>query len=134
MQAVPTSVVEGPDHAYYVSQLTGFPFPVGGANVFRVDPRTGQQTVVASGFTNIMDLAFGRDGTLYVLEISNSGLLSGADGAIFAIPRHGPQHQIELPPDTLTAPGGITVGRDGLYVSNQTFVPGEGEVLRIQPR
>src|SRR5262245_53474143 len=53
MQAVPTSVVEGPDHAYYVSQLTGFPFPVGGANVFRVDPRTGQQTVVASGFTNI---------------------------------------------------------------------------------
>ena len=135
MQAVPTSVVEGPDHAYYVSQLTGFPFPVGGANVFRVDPRTGQQSVVASGFTNIMDLAFGRDGTLYVLEISNSGLLSGtADGAIFAIPRHGPQRQIELPPGTLTAPGGITVGRDGLYVSNQTFVPGQGQVLRIQPR
>ena len=135
MQAVPTSVVEGPDHAYYVSQLTGFPFPVGGANVFRVDPRTGQQTVVASGFTNIMDLAFGRDGTLYVLEISNSGLLSGsADGAIFAIPRHGPQRQIELSPGTLTAPGGITVGRDGLYVSNQTFVPGQGQVLRIQPR
>jgi hypothetical protein len=135
MQAVPTSVVEGPDHAYYVSQLTGFPFPVGGANVFRVDPRTGNQTVVASGFTNIMDLAFGRDGTLYVLEISNSGLLSGsADGAIFAIPRHGPQRQIELPPGTLTAPGGIAVGRDGLYVSNQTFVPGQGQVLRIQPR
>lgn len=135
MQAVPTSVVEGPDHAYYVSQLTGFPFPVGGANVFRVDPRTGNQTVVASGFTNIMDLAFGRDGTLYVLEISNSGLLSGqADGAIFAIPRHGPQRQIELAPGTLTAPGGITVGRDGLYVSNQTFVPGQGTVLRIQPR
>ena len=135
MQAVPTSVVEGPDHAYYVSQLTGFPFPVGGANVFRVDPRTGQQTVVASGFTNIMDLAFGRDGTLYVLEISNSGLLSGtADGAIFAIPRHGPKRQIELAPGTLTAPGGITVGRDGLYVSNQTFVPGQGQVLRIQPR
>jgi hypothetical protein len=135
MQAVPTSVVEGPDHAYYVSQLTGFPFPVGGANVFRVDPRTGDETVVASGFTNIMDLAFGRDGTLYVLEISNSGLLSGqADGAIFAIPRRGPQRQIELPPGTLTAPGGITVGRDGLYVSNQTFVPGQGQVLRIQPR
>jgi hypothetical protein len=134
MQAVPTSVVEGPDHQYYVSQLTGFPFPPGGANVYRVDPRSGDATVFAGGFTNIMDLAFGRDGTLYVLEISHSGLLSGADGAIFAVSRHGTRRQIELAPGTLTAPGGITVGRDGLYVSNQTFVPGEGQVLRIQPR
>jgi hypothetical protein len=134
MQAVPTSVVEGPDHQYYVSQLTGFPFPPEGANVYRVDPRTGTPTVFAAGFTNIMDLAFGRDGTLWVLEISHSGLLNGADGAIFAVSRDGTKRPIELPPGTLTAPGGITVGRDGLYVSNQTFVPGEGEVLRIQPR
>jgi hypothetical protein len=134
MQAVPTSVVEGPDHQYYVSQLTGFPFPPGGANVYRVDPRSGNATVFAGGFTNIMDLAFGRDGTLYVLEISHSGLLSGADGAIFAVSRDGTKRQIELAPGTLTAPGGITVGRGGLYVSNQTFVPGEGQVLRIQPR
>ena len=134
MQAVPTSVVEGPDHQYYVSQLTGFPFPPGGANVYRVDPRSGDATVFAGGFTNIMDLAFGRDGTLYVLEISHSGLLNGADGAIFAVSRDGTKRQIELAPGTLTAPGGITIGRDGLYVSNQTFVPGEGQVLRIQPR
>src|SRR5204863_257016 len=32
MQAVPTSVVCGPDGALYVGQLTGFPFPVGAAN------------------------------------------------------------------------------------------------------
>jgi hypothetical protein len=134
MQAVPTAVVEGPHHQYYVSQLTGFPFPPGGANVYRVDPRTGDATVFADGFTNIMDLAFGRDGILYVLEISHSGLLNGADGAIFAVSRDGTERRIELPAGTLTAPGGITVGRDGLYVSNQTFVPGEGEVLRIQPR
>ena len=76
MQAVPTSVEEGPDRQYYVGQLTGFPFPVGGANVYRVNPRTGDQTVVARGFTNIMDLAFGRDGTLYVLEIDHDGLLT----------------------------------------------------------
>jgi hypothetical protein len=36
MQAVPTSVAVAPDGAYYVGQLTGFPFPVGGARVFRV--------------------------------------------------------------------------------------------------
>ena len=60
MQAVPTGVVKGPDGFYYVSQLTGFPFPLGGAKVFRVDPRTGDYTTFASGFTNIMDLDFGR--------------------------------------------------------------------------
>ena len=46
VQAVPTSVVLGPDHNYYVSQLTGFPFNAGTANIFRVDPRTGEATVV----------------------------------------------------------------------------------------
>ena len=36
--AVPTSVARGPDGAFYVGQLTGFPFPVGGANVYRIVP------------------------------------------------------------------------------------------------
>ena len=133
MQAVPTSVVEGPDHQYYVSQLTGFPFPPGGANVFRVNPRTGAVTVVASGFTNIMDLAFGKNGTLYVLEIDHDGLLSGStDGGLFAVSRDGTRRQIALPPGTLTLPGGIAVGRDGLYVTNNAVSPGGGQVLRIR--
>lgn len=135
MQAVPTSVVEGPDHQYYVSQLTGFPFPPGGANVYRVDPRTGAVSVFASGFTNIMDLAFGRDGTLYVLEIDHDGLLGGStDGGLFALSREGTKRQIVLAPGTLTMPGGITVGRDGLYVTNNAGSPGGGEVLRIRAR
>jgi hypothetical protein len=29
-----------------------------------VDPKTGEAEVFASGFTNLMDLAFGKDGTL----------------------------------------------------------------------
>ena len=133
MQAVPTSVVEGPDHQYYVSQLTGFPFPPGAANVYRVDPRTGAVTVFASGFTNIMDLAFGRNGTLYVLEIDHDGLLGGStDGGLFAVSRDGTKRQIALAPGTLTMPGGIAVGRDGLYVTNNAGSPGGGQVLRIR--
>jgi hypothetical protein len=135
MQAVPTSVVVGPDRQYYVSQLTGFPFPPGGANVYRVNPRTGAVTVFASGFTNIMDLAFGRDGTLYVLEIDHDGLLGGsADGGLFAVSPEGTKRQIVLAPGTLTMPGGIAVGRDGLYVTNKAGSPGDGEVLRIRAR
>jgi hypothetical protein len=134
MNAVPTGVVSGPDGAYYMSQLTGFPFPVGGAKVFRVDPRSGEYTTYAGGFTNAMDLAFGRDGTLYVLEIdSNSLLVDGDEGGIWAVPPGGgTPERIELPAGTLTEPGGIAVGRHGdLYVTNHATAAGTGEVLKI---
>jgi hypothetical protein len=98
-----------------------------------VNPRTGAVTVFASGFTNIMDLAFGRNGTLYVLEIDHDGLLGGStDGGLFAVSRDGTKRQIALAPGTLTMPGGIAVGRDGLYVTNNSGSPGGGEVLRIR--
>ena len=133
MQAVPTGVVEGPDGFYYVSQLTGFPFPVGGASVFRVNPRTGAYTVYATGFTMIMDLAFGDDGTLYVLEIDSDNILGGStDGGLWTVSKRGRTQKVALPAGTLTEPGGIAVGRhDKLYVSNHSREAGNGEVLRI---
>jgi sugar lactone lactonase YvrE len=135
MQAVPTSVVLGPDGQYYVSQLTGFPFPVGGANVYKVDPSTGAQTVFAHGFTNLMDLAFGRDGTLYALEIDHDSLLApGTDGALFAIAPDGTSRRITLPAGSLPMPGGIAVGRNGLYVTINAGSPGGGKVVRIRVR
>ena len=133
MQAVPTGIVEGPDGAYYMSQLTGFPFPAGGASVYRINPRTGKATPFAGGFTNIMDLAFDRSGTLYVLEIDSNGLLFPPDfGSITAITRKG-QRSVVVPPDgTLTNPGGIAVGKHGdLYVTNFARSPDSGQVLRI---
>jgi hypothetical protein len=133
MQAVPTGVVKGPDGFYYVSQLTGFPFPVGGAKVFRVNPWTGLYTVYASGFTMAMDLDFGDDGTLYVLEIDSDNILGGStDGSIWAVSKRGVKRKLALPAGTLTEPGGLAVGRhDRLYVSNHSREAGNGEVLRI---
>jgi hypothetical protein len=137
MQAVPTSVVKGPKGDYFVSQLTGFPFPVGGANVYRVDSKTGRQRVFASGFTNIMDLAVDRRGKLWVLEIDHDSLFPpvgpSTDGAIYSVDKKGNKKQLALPAGTLTHPGGITVGKDGnLYVTNHADEAGEGEVLRIK--
>jgi hypothetical protein len=60
---------------YYVGQLTGFPFPPGGANVWRVKPGHDPQ-VFKGGFTNIIDIAFDKRGRLYVLEIATGGLLN----------------------------------------------------------
>jgi len=133
MQAVPTSVARGPDGYYYVGQLTGFPFPVGGANVYRVRARGGTPTVYAGGFTNIIDIAFGRYGELYVLEYDKNGIL--APGAIGSLIRVAPDGtRTELAPGMLTSPGGIAIGNDGaIYVTNKSVRNGLGEVLRITP-
>ena len=134
MNAVPTGVVVGPDGNYYMSQLTGFPFPAGGAKIFRINPRTGAYTTYASGFTNAMDLAFGPDGTLYVLEIDHDSILGPShDGALFRVPRGGGVgQQIELPAGTLTDPGGLAVaGRKTLVISNHGREAGTGEVLEV---
>jgi hypothetical protein len=134
MQAVPTGIVEGPDGAYYMSQLTGFPFPIGGARVYRIDPRTGAATIYATGFTNIMDLAFDEAGTLYVLEIDSNGIiLPPPFGAIEAITSEGVRSTVVAPDGTLTEPGGIVVGEQGdLFVSNRSRSPDDGQVLRIE--
>ncbi|WP_436501036.1 ScyD/ScyE family protein [Actinokineospora sp. HUAS TT18] len=127
MQSVPTSVVKGPDGAYYVGELTGFPFVPGMARVWRVTAHSAK--VVASGFTNIVDLGFHR-GKLYVLEIATNGLLSGdTTGALIRVGKNGEQTTIMS--DGLFLPGGLTFRDGAAYVSNCGVCPGGGTVLRI---
>jgi glucose/arabinose dehydrogenase len=134
-QAVPTSVVIGPDHQYYVSLLTGFPFLPEASTIYKVDPRTGAQTPVSTGLTNMMDLAFGRNGTLYALSIDDNGLLAeGNEGAIYAIDRAGNRTKLALPAGTLPMPGGITATNDALFVTINSGSPGNGQVIRISLR
>lgn len=134
MNPVPTGLVRHKG-SYYVGQLTGFPFPVGGAAVYKL--RKGKQPqVYASGFTNIIDIAFDRKGRLLVLEIATNGLLSeDPAGALWRVDRHGKKKLIADGDDGLFAPTGLTVGPDGAYyVSNKGVLnPGAGEVLRIRP-
>ena len=81
----------------------------------------------------IMDLDFGDDGTLYVLEIDSDNILGGTkDGGLWTVSKRGAKRKVALPAGTLTEPGGIAVGRhDELYVSNHSREAREGEVLRI---
>jgi len=134
--SVPTDVVVGPDGAYYVSTLTGFPFTAGTAAVYRVVP--GQApTVYAWNLTALTDLAFAADGSLYVLQHA-----SGIPGVPF--PFAGPGSIRKVPPggggsSTLVAGGlaratGLVVGDDGaLYVSVNGASAGNGAVLRVEP-
>jgi sugar lactone lactonase YvrE len=140
IQSVPTSVVVGPDGAYYVGELTGGPFPIGGASVLRVVPGE-EPTVYATGFTNIIDLGFAPDGTLYVAEIVHDGLMGlfAGDappiGAVLSVPPGGGDPTVVATGEQVMAPGGLAVDADGsVYVTTGTVMgPGAGAVIKITP-
>jgi hypothetical protein len=133
MQAVPTSVVRGPDGAFYVSQLTGFPFPQGAARIFRVVPGAAPQ-IYAEGFTNIIDLEFDAAGNLYVLEIDTNGLLAPNVAGRLARINAGSQAVVTIASEGLVMPGGMVIGPDGaVYISNFSVMPELGQVVRLMP-
>ena len=141
VSSVPTSVVVGPDGAYYVGELTGGPFPVGGANVWHVVPGE-KPTAYATGFTNIIDLGFGPDGTLYVAEIAHDGLIEfyagqsdvAPAGAVLSVPPGGGEPELLISGDQVPALGGLAVDSDGtIYVSANTLDREGGTVVKITP-
>lgn len=135
-ESVPTAVTRGPDGAWYVGELTGFPFQKGLARVWRVVPGHAP-TVFASGFTNIIDLQFDKHGRLYVLEMAKNGLLQalapGGDttGALIRINRNHTRTTIAT--TGLTLPGGVAIdSQDHVFVTNNSIFPGIGQVIRIR--
>jgi hypothetical protein len=116
----------------YIGTLTPFPVQVGAAQVFKVNPATGQFSVFASGLTTVLGLAFGEDGALYALEMS----VKGGGGPA---PNTGEVVKIQGSHRTLIASGlnfptGMAFGPDGnLYVSvNGLGGPsGSGQILKI---
>jgi hypothetical protein len=90
-QPTPTSVAIGPDGAYYVGELKGFPAPLGESRVWRIAPnarnaecpvgRSPLCSVVLDGFTSIIDMTFGPDGRLYVAQLDDASWFAlGAEG------------------------------------------------------
>jgi hypothetical protein len=149
--SVPTTVVRGPDEAYYVGEHTGFPFYAGNAKVYRVVPGE-EPEVFLSGFSTINGIAFDATGeNLYVLQYFSPpvcGYNPGASGKIIRV--HHP-HQLDETRSVFVAglmkPTALTVGPDGaIYVSNKgtpnattnatktktTVNVGTGEVLRFE--
>jgi sugar lactone lactonase YvrE len=150
--SVPTAVALGPDGAYYVGELTGGPFSVGAASIYRVVPGQAPE-VFLTGFTTIIDLTFGPDGSLYVLQFATGPMLSGP-GALIRVSPDGTR--TTLASAELTNPMSVVVGpaeigeeleddddeeddakedddEIALYVSNRGTSVGTGEVLRMEP-
>ena len=131
-EAVPTHVVIGPDGKLYVSELSGFPFPVGGANIEQVDPNAANPTPVAfaTGLTTLSSLQFGPDGNLYALEIDKNGLANPSGfGRLIRIAHNGTQTVVA---DNLPDPTGLAISSNGtIYASINGTSPTDGEVVRL---
>ncbi|MGA8854139.1 MAG: ScyD/ScyE family protein [Christiangramia sp.] len=144
-QAVPTSVVVGPDGYYYVSELKGFPAPTNASNIWRIAPNASGAMCGSSpdcvkmfdgGFTSIIDIAFGDDGMLYVAELDEQSwfaveVLGGGVGG--TINRCDPEtlicEEIATGIPILTA---IAFGKKGsLWATKNALIPGLAEVIEV---
>ena len=144
-QAVPTSVVQGPDGYYYVGELKGFPAPTGESNIWRVAAdATGAMCgsspdcmkAFDGGFTSIIDLTFDDDGTLYVAELDEQswfavealGIVTG--GNIKACNTQTMECEtIATGIPMLTA---ITFDKDGkLWATQDALIPNMARVIEI---
>jgi hypothetical protein len=134
-EPVPTSVVEGPDGAMYVGQLTAGPFFRGTSTVLRVASDGSTIETFASGFTAVVDLAFDAGGALYVLEVA-SGLVPGpganpglGNGRLL---RKCPGADATVLLNGLFFASGVAIGPDGAaYLTNNGVSATAGEVLRL---
>ena len=143
-QAVPTTVVIGPDGYYYVGELKGFPAPDGASNIWRIDPNAVEAMCGSStdcikafdgGFTSIMDMVFGADGLLYVAEMDTRSWFAveigqGEGGRIQACdPQTLNCNVIASGIPMLTA---INFDDDGnLWATRNSLVPGMAELVKI---
>ena len=144
-QPVSTSVAVGPDGAYYVSELKGFPAPTGRSRIWRIEPGARHAncatspdcSIVATGFTSIVDLTFGPDGTLYVVELDEAswaavefgaGSLGGTVNA--CNPTTWTCSQVAT---GLSMPVGAAVDRrtGEVYVTINTLIPGAAQVIKL---
>lgn len=131
-QSVPTGITTGPDGSVYVGEFTGFPFPVGAANVYKIDPTTKAMSVVASGFTGIVGISLGPNGDLYVLDTTTTSYIGPpSDGQLFQVdPTTGATTLVtNLAPSAYT---GLLAAPDGsFYIASQGA--GGGIVQQFTP-
>lgn len=145
-QPVPTSVAVGPDGAYYVGELTGFPGTPGNSDVWRIEPGTRHArcgsspacSIVGTGFTSIIDLRFGPDGKAYVVELDEGswlaiepgGPLTSLGGTINTC-TPGATWSCTVRAGGLPLPTAVAFSGGNLYATLFALVPGLAQVAQI---
>ena len=147
-QAVTTSVAVGPDGAYYLTELKGFPAPLGESRVWRIEPGTlhahcdvdvtdSPCSVVADGLTSIVDINFAPDGTAFVVELDEASW-----AAVEIVPDQTAGGTVNECSSTtwtctqnataLSMPTAVAVNDSGAaFAVVSALVPGEAEVIEL---
>jgi hypothetical protein len=125
-ESVPTDVVKGPDGAFYVSELTGFPFIPGQSRIWRVKPGH-KPTVYANDLTNVTSLAWSGK-KLYAVQLADAGLLVGPPGSLVQVVRHSAP--VTVAPN-LFFPYGVAIHKGSAYVSTGAVDSTGGTVIKI---
>jgi hypothetical protein len=146
-QGVATSVAVGPDGAYYVTELKGFPAPRGESRIWRIEPGTRHVhcevdvmdspcSVVADGFTSIVDITFGPDGIAYVVELDEASWF--AVEVVTDAMEGGTVNECDSTTWTcteastaLTIPMAVAVNDAGPFVVVSALIPGETQVVPV---
>jgi hypothetical protein len=147
-EPVATSVAVGPDGAYYVGELKGFPAPTGESKVWRIAPnarnaKCGKSPlceVALDGFTSIIDLAVGPDGRLNVAQLDDASWaaveITEGEGAL-----GGSVHACNLTTKSCqTVVSGAPIltsiafrDDDGLWGATWSLIPGQADVTQLSP-
>lgn len=145
-QAVPTSIARGPDGWLYVGELKGFPAPTGESNIWKVAPdaewaQCGSSPdcvkVFDGGFTSVIDLVFGADGTLYVAELDEASWLAvefqlpGALGGTINACDVGALSCTEVASGVPILTALAVDGDDTLWATRNALIPGMTEVFAV---
>jgi len=114
---------------FYVGNIDGE--APGAANIYKITPG-GQISILFSGLTEVLGIAFDRCGRLYALESYTGQFLYGTGTG--TIVRWTTAGKMETVASGLTVPTSMAFSPDGkIYVSNHgfSFQPGQGQIVRV---
>jgi outer membrane protein assembly factor BamB len=118
---VPTDLIPAPGGGVYVGELTGGPFPKGGASILKIHD-DGTIETAASGLTMVTGLAMARNGQIYAVQLSEDFLSQPpAPGSVVKIGAFNKPYPVL---GNLPVPNDIAFdGQGNLYVVVNTTSP-----------
>lgn len=129
-QAVPTDVAIGPGGDYFVSQLTGFPFPTGGSTIWRVTP-DGAVSEYATGLTLVTSLAW-KGNTLYAVQLDDDNFFDGHVGSLRKVTPGASTHEAVV--SGLSSPYGLAIRGNSAFLTVDSISSGGGSVVQVDLR